>query len=124
MFVETPASAPWSYQATLRPIALLRSINDLTAFAPAGFWPRTTTRQPVAGSNYSPYEGFQLDTTGQPIAAAMTLPVGQLIDRFGSEYGSYASLAADPFMQRALPPSNLDTHPENPLLVTRSKTTS
>lgn len=79
---------------------------------------------PTGGWKYSSYEGFQLDTTGQPIAAAMTLPVGQLIDRFGSEYGSYASPAADPFMQRALPPSNLDTHPENPLLVTRSKTTS
>lgn len=47
---------------------------------------------------YPPYDGFQLDTAGQPIAAAMTLPVGQLIDRFGSEYGSYASPAAAPFM--------------------------
>ncbi|CAK7236474.1 hypothetical protein SBRCBS47491_009649 [Sporothrix bragantina] len=68
----------------------------------------------VNGWKYPPYDGFQLDTAGQPIAAAMTLPVGLLIDRFGSEYGSYASPAAAPFMQRALPPSNLDTPPDNP----------
>ncbi|KAL1888889.1 hypothetical protein Sste5346_009273 [Sporothrix stenoceras] len=70
----------------------------------------------AAGSwKYPPYDGFQLDTAGQPIAAVMTLPVGQLIDRFGSEYGSYASPAAAPFMQRALPPSNLDTPPGSPV---------
>ncbi|EPE05211.1 hypothetical protein F503_03816 [Ophiostoma piceae UAMH 11346] len=58
--------------------------------------------------------GFQLDTAGDPIAAEMTLPVGLLIDRFGSEYGLYASPAAAPYMQRALPPSNLDTPAGNP----------
>lgn len=63
---------------------------------------------------YPPDDGFQLDTAGDPIAAEMTLPVGLLIDRFGSEYGSYASPAAAPYMQRALPPSNLDTPAGNP----------
>ena len=66
---------------------------------------------------YPPDGGFQLDTAGDPIAAAMTLPVGLLIDRFGSEYGLYASPAAAPYMQRALPPSNLDTPAGNPAYV-------
>lgn len=67
---------------------------------------------------YPPFDGFQLDTAGQPIAAAMTLPAGALVDRFGSEYGSYASPAAAPFMQRGLPPSSLDTPSGNPMSVT------
>ncbi|CAK7212123.1 hypothetical protein SCUCBS95973_001335 [Sporothrix curviconia] len=75
-----------------------------------------TYYDPSAGTwKYPPYDGFQLDTAGQPIAAAMTLPVGLLVDRFGSEYGSYASPAAAPFMQRALPPSSLDTPAGNPV---------
>ncbi|CAK7237235.1 hypothetical protein SEUCBS140593_009890 [Sporothrix eucalyptigena] len=70
----------------------------------------------AAGSwKYPPFDGFQLDTAGKPIATAMTLPAGFLIDRFGSEYGSYASPAAAPFMQRALPPSSLDTPAGNPV---------
>ncbi len=79
-----------------------------------------TYYDPSAASwKYPPYDGFQLDTAGQPIAAPMTLPTGMLIDRFGSEYGSYASPAAAPFMQRALPPSNLDTPPGSPVYVTK-----
>lgn len=37
------------------------------------------------------------------------LPAGLLIDRFGSEYGSFLAPADSPYAQRALPPSNLDT---------------
>ncbi|OAA65170.1 hypothetical protein SPI_01957 [Niveomyces insectorum RCEF 264] len=66
---------------------------------------------------YPPYNGFQLDTTGKPMAAATTLPVGLLIDRFGSEYGSFASPAFAPFMQRALPPSSLDTPTSTPMVI-------
>ncbi|EFX02270.1 hypothetical protein CMQ_2319 [Grosmannia clavigera kw1407] len=64
---------------------------------------------------YPDFEGFQLDTAGETISAEMTLQVGLLIDRSGSEYGSYASPASAPYMQRALPPSNLDTPASNPV---------
>ena len=37
------------------------------------------------------------------------LPVGLLIDRFGSEYGKFLAPADSPYSQRSLPPQNLDT---------------
>ena len=36
---------------------------------------------------YPPQNGFQLDTTGNPILGNMTLLEGTKVDRFGSEYG-------------------------------------
>ncbi len=36
------------------------------------------------------------------------------MDRFGSENGTFVSPAGAPYMQRALPPSNLDTPPSDP----------
>jgi hypothetical protein len=64
--------------------------------------------------NYPPVDGFQLNTAGSPIEGTITFPVGFLMDRFGSEYGSFVSPAGAPYMQRALPPSNLDTPPTDP----------
>ncbi|KAH6884389.1 hypothetical protein B0T10DRAFT_517733 [Thelonectria olida] len=63
---------------------------------------------------YPPQNGFQLDATGKAINGTMVLQVGTLVDRFGSEYGSYVSAANAPYSQRALPPSNLDTNPDTP----------
>jgi len=63
---------------------------------------------------YPPQNGFQLDTAGNPIQGNVTLAVGTLVDRFGSEYGSFMSPAEAPYTQRALPPSNLDTSPSAP----------
>lgn len=72
----------------------------------------------VAGSYiYPPQAGFQLTTTGTPIEGTVDLPVGVLIDRFGSEYGTYTSPKGAPYMQRALPPSNLDTPQSSPVYV-------
>jgi hypothetical protein len=64
--------------------------------------------------NYPPVDGFQLNTASAPIEGTITFPVGFLMDRFGSEYGSFVSPAGAPYMQRALPPSNLDTPPADP----------
>lgn len=36
---------------------------------------------------YPPQNGFQLDEHGNAINGSMVLPVGALVDRFGSEYG-------------------------------------
>lgn len=58
--------------------------------------------------NYPPLNGFQLNTAGAPIQGNITLAVGFLIDRFGSEFGSFASPEGAPYDQRALPPGNLN----------------
>ncbi|KAF8312267.1 hypothetical protein DL93DRAFT_2082394 [Clavulina sp. PMI_390] len=65
--------------------------------ATAGYW------------NYPPQNGFQLDIASTPILGQQALPVGLLIDRFGSEYGTFLAPADAPYSQRALPPQNLDT---------------
>jgi hypothetical protein len=63
---------------------------------------------------YPPDNGFQLNNAGATIQGLITLPVGFLLDRFGSEYGTYTSPQGAPYMQRALPPSNLDTPQSKP----------
>jgi len=84
--------------------------GDLCPGAFLGKWYNAT-----AGSYiYPPDNGFQLNTAGAPIEGNVTLPVGFLIDRFGSEYGTFVSPEGAPYMQRALPPSNLDTPAGNP----------
>ncbi|KUJ08231.1 uncharacterized protein LY89DRAFT_742071 [Mollisia scopiformis] len=52
--------------------------------------------------------------TGMIIDGNITLPIDTLLDLFGSEYGSYMSPYGAPYMQRALPPSNLDTPASDP----------
>jgi hypothetical protein len=64
----------------------------------------------TAGSYiYPTLNGFQLNTVGAPIQGNITFAVGFLIDRFGSEFGSFVSPEGAPYDQRALPPSNLNT---------------
>jgi len=60
-------------------------------------------------------DGFLLNTAGEPIKGNTTLLEGTLLDRFGSEYGSFLSPAEAPYGQRAIPPSNLDTPKDQPL---------
>jgi Tuberculosis necrotizing toxin len=60
---------------------------------------------------YPTQNGFALSTAGAPIAANTTLERGTLLDRFGSEYGTFMSPAGAPYAQRALPPTNLDAAP-------------
>lgn len=69
--------------------------------------------------NYPPENGFELGENedgspvqngnggGKPIQGNVTLEVDTLLDRFGSEGGTFVSPAGAPYMQRALPPSNL-----------------
>ncbi|KAF2404465.1 hypothetical protein EJ06DRAFT_526545 [Trichodelitschia bisporula] len=57
---------------------------------------------------YPGSSGFALDTAGRPMAGNLTLSAGTLLDRFGSEYGSFMSPAGAPYAQRALPPTNLN----------------
>ena len=50
-----------------------------------------------------------LESDGQPILGNVTLEVGRKIDRFGGEGGNYFSPLGAPYIERALPPQNLDT---------------
>ena len=43
----------------------------------------------------------------------MILEVGTLVDRFGSENGTFVSAADAPYDQRSLPPSSLNTVPDD-----------
>ncbi|KAJ6083361.1 hypothetical protein N7467_007496 [Penicillium canescens] len=51
--------------------------------------------------------GFTINTESLPIQGNMTLPVGQKLDRFGSEYGNFMAPLGAPYIERSLPPSNL-----------------
>jgi hypothetical protein len=58
---------------------------------------------------FPPDSGFQLDTLTNPIEGNQTLTVGMLVDRFGSEFGSFLAPVDAPFNQLSLPPQSLDT---------------
>ncbi|KZV94524.1 hypothetical protein EXIGLDRAFT_834944 [Exidia glandulosa HHB12029] len=63
---------------------------------------------------FPPHDGFLLDVHHKPIKGNVTLKVGTLLDRFGSETGTFMSPAFSPYIQRALPPVNLDPPREAP----------
>lgn len=60
-------------------------------------------------------DGFSLNTAGEAIKGTYTLKKGVLVDRFGSEGGKFVSPAAAPYIQRALPPNNLDAPQGTPV---------
>ncbi|MFG2998601.1 TNT domain-containing protein [Streptomyces sp. NPDC048340] len=57
---------------------------------------------------YPPNDGFA-EVNGTVDKAREVLDEGELLDRFGSEYGSYLAPAGDAYAKRALPPQNLNT---------------
>jgi hypothetical protein len=60
---------------------------------------------------YPPDSGFQLSTSRMPIMGNETLLPGMVLDRFGSEYGTFLAPVNTPFSQRALPPASLNAPP-------------
>ncbi|WP_329109916.1 TNT domain-containing protein [Micromonospora sp. NBC_01699] len=60
------------------------------------------------GWTYPPADGF-LVVDGQPVRLAQTLWAGSRVDRFGYPGGGYLAPARTLFLQRALPPQNLNT---------------
>jgi hypothetical protein len=67
---------------------------------------------------YRPWRMFRwgvvLNTVRCATAGQQELPVGLLMDRFGSEYGTFLAPADSPYSQRSLPPQNLDTPETSP----------
>ena len=99
-----------------RKLPLLSFVSDYDRFGgltPGQFlakWTNSTTGRWI----YPPKDGFHLDVYGNPILGNLTLEVGTLVDRFGSESGKYVSAADAPYDQRSLPPSSLTTPKEQP----------
>lgn len=62
---------------------------------------------------YPDDSGFALDTDGNPIMANATLPVGRKLDRFGSERGNFLGPLGAPYIERSLPPANLNHPPDS-----------
>jgi hypothetical protein len=58
---------------------------------------------------YPPSNGYVMNDAGAAILGNTTLPVGQKLDRFGSEYGSFLAPLGAPYIERSLPPNNLNT---------------
>jgi hypothetical protein len=89
----------------------LQSYERFGGLCPATFlekWAGSTDSS--ATYKYPPANGFVINTAGDPILGNATLAVGQKVDRFGSEYGKFLAPLGAPFIERALPPSNLDTY--------------
>lgn len=57
---------------------------------------------------YPPQNGFLIGHDGKPTEAVQSLPVGERLDRFGSEYGAFLAPPGTPYGQRSLPPQSLD----------------
>ncbi|KAL8283482.1 hypothetical protein RQP46_005585 [Phenoliferia psychrophenolica] len=92
--------------------ALVGSYRRFDGLCPGEFLRRWTD---VNGSWVFPgIAGFSPNLEKQPIAGNMSLPVGTRVDRFGYEGGRYVSPAGTPYVQRALPPQNLDTPTGDP----------
>ncbi|KAB5549586.1 hypothetical protein GE09DRAFT_920996, partial [Coniochaeta sp. 2T2.1] len=105
-----PAALP-----TKLPLDPLTDIYDpFGGLCPGQFlarWFNTTTGR----YNYPPFDGFALDTKGKAIKADFVIEHGAVLDRFGLEpHGDFLAPAASPYMQRAMPPSSLDTPQSNP----------
>ncbi|MGH3415469.1 MAG: TNT domain-containing protein [Actinocrinis sp.] len=65
----------------------------------------------VGGWIYPPDNGFVVEPDGQPVEWTATLPVGQRIDRYGSEFGMFLAPAGAPYASRSIPPQSLDGNP-------------
>lgn len=58
---------------------------------------------------YPPQDGFEVGPDGSPEKHPEVLDVGDDLDRFGSEYGSFLAPAGDDYAERSLPPQSLTT---------------
>jgi hypothetical protein len=54
-------------------------------------------------------DGFAVGADEKPIEYRVTLPVGDIIDRYGAANGSYLSPFGTPYANRSISPRNLDT---------------
>ncbi|KKK15211.1 hypothetical protein P175DRAFT_0511463 [Aspergillus ochraceoroseus IBT 24754] len=92
----------------------LRTYSRFGSLCPAEFLEKWATSVDPDGSYvYPSSNGFVINTSKNPIIGNATLPVGQKLDRFGSEYGTFLAPLGAPYIERSLPPSNLATYDGN-----------
>jgi hypothetical protein len=91
-------------------------INETTANynpfgddCPSAFLFTWFNESPSPGFIYPEEEGFFINGDGDPDRRNGTLAVDTIVDRFGSERGSFLAPYLSPYAERALPPSNLAT---------------
>ncbi|MEU5276175.1 TNT domain-containing protein [Streptomyces asoensis] len=94
--------------------SILRGYDRFGALTPVEFlnkWWDPTALQGLGDWRYSlvPDDGFAHDQSGDVIAAEITLKPGQMLDRFGNEFGKFLAPAGAKYGQRSIPPSNLNT---------------
>ena len=93
------------------PVArLLRGWKRLAGFSPRGYL-RLFYDATAKSWRYPPQGGYALTPLGVPVVGPFTLVEGQLVDRFGSEGGTYLSPAGTPYSARGIPPESLDPFP-------------
>ncbi|MEP7026572.1 MAG: glycohydrolase toxin TNT-related protein, partial [Actinomycetota bacterium] len=91
----------WGYRRTgdLTVHRFLSTYYDPTANAGQGSW------------IYPPDNGYVIGRDGQPEESQRTLRVSQVVDRYGSEFGSFLAPGGAPYSARSIPPQNLDAAP-------------
>ena len=93
------------------PVArLLRGWQRLAGFSPRGYL-KLFYDKVARGWRYPPQGGYQLTPLGVPVIGQATLIEGQLVDRFGSEGGTYLSPEGTPYAARGIPPESLNPFP-------------
>ncbi|KAJ5573533.1 uncharacterized protein N7459_007960 [Penicillium hispanicum] len=101
--VQTPKNFPLNNE--------LRTYERFGSLCPAEFLSKWAESLDAGASyKYPPSDGFVVADDGNKLLGNTTLPVGQKLDRFGSEYGSFLAPLGAPYIERSLPPSNLDTY--------------
>ncbi|MFE0102371.1 TNT domain-containing protein [Streptomyces sp. NPDC059009] len=88
---------------------LLKDWKRTGKLAPSDFLKKYWEGPADSGTwKYPPNDGFGT-VDGHVDKHPEQLEPGEVLDRFGSEYGSYLAPAGDPYARRALPPQNLNT---------------
>ncbi|RSM90441.1 DUF4237 domain-containing protein [Kibdelosporangium aridum] len=60
---------------------------------------------------YPPADGYVIGPDGKPLIFRTKLVNGQLIDRYGSEFGQYLAPIGSPYASRSIPPQSLVSTP-------------
>jgi len=101
---------PAQFQTVGMVAPMLFGYNRLAGLSDAQFiatyWDPTANGG-AGGWRYPPDNGYLL-IGGHPIEFVSTLSTGEMIDRFGSEFGGFLAPEDTPYAERSLPPMSLD----------------
>jgi Tuberculosis necrotizing toxin len=81
--------------------------DDTSRYWFLGCYWQTSQQTNLSGWWFPDNQGFVL-RNGRPVERPTTLRKGQLVDLFGSGRGNFLAPAGTPYVNRALPPTNLD----------------